>query len=162
MLMHTAILSGTDLPTPLLTEVTRSRVAALYLLHGSVNLHILDSRYSAIMDDTSLHSKLGALHHGLRQIMAEYEIDVVLLDLPPSVGGLTRLAMLSSDYFMMPVTADFFSVQAANSFADVIVGPSFHLQTLLQQMLQDLWMGQLLLSVMLDPNPSTIKGASTS
>lgn len=43
-------------------------------------------------------------------------IDYILYDLSPNVGGLNEVVLMSSDYFIVPVAPDFFLL-ASNSLS---------------------------------------------
>jgi cellulose biosynthesis protein BcsQ len=55
----------------------------------------------------------------IRDLKKEY--DFVLIDTPPSATSvLTGLAVMSSDYFVVPVVPSFFSLQAVNNLPDIL------------------------------------------
>lgn len=62
----------------------------------------------------------SALFRMLHRAGEEVGADFVLLDLGPNVGGLNRAAVLSSDYFMVPMTADLFSTRAVRNLGRTI------------------------------------------
>ncbi|KXV26180.1 hypothetical protein AD942_07340 [Gluconobacter japonicus] len=49
-----------------------------------------------------------------------FEYDYVLIDLPPSFNSLVRSALYSSDYFMVPCTADLFSAYCVGLIGDML------------------------------------------
>jgi len=51
------------------------------------------------------------------------EYDFVLVDLPPSFGGLVRAALYSSDYFLVPCTSDTFSAYCVGLIGEML--PTF-------------------------------------
>src|SRR5690606_7694208 len=51
---------------------------------------------------------------------AEREVDVVLVDMSPSIGALNQSIFLCSDYFIVPTSPDYFCFLAINSLAKVL------------------------------------------
>jgi chromosome partitioning protein len=50
----------------------------------------------------------------------ENEIDIVLVDMSPSVGALNQCFLMGSDYFVVPTSPDYYCNQAISSLARVI------------------------------------------
>lgn len=51
----------------------------------------------------------------LHQIAENYAIDYLLLDVSPNVGGLNEIALMSSDYFIVLTSPDYFCLQVIGS-----------------------------------------------
>jgi chromosome partitioning protein len=51
----------------------------------------------------------------IKAIALKNNIDFIIYDLSPSVGGLNEVILMSSDYFLMPTTPDYFCAQAVLS-----------------------------------------------
>ncbi len=65
----------------------------------------------------TLQNLPGSLRH-LFDITAEAnEIDIVLVDMSPSLGSINQNLMMTSDYFLVPMAPDFFSAMATESLA---------------------------------------------
>ncbi|WP_227536800.1 AAA family ATPase [Klebsiella pneumoniae] len=62
----------------------------------------------------------GNLPKVINLIAKKNGIDYIVYDLSPSVGGLNEIALMSSDYFIVPATPDFFCWQAINSLSETI------------------------------------------
>lgn len=62
----------------------------------------------------------SALFRMLQRAGEEVRANFVLLDLGPNVGGLNRAGVLSSDYFIGPMTADLFSTRAVRNLGHTI------------------------------------------
>lgn len=130
-----SIISTTSLKKQSMTEVCqdiagKTIVQKLQFLDPSGNLYILPSSMDLYLIDNTLTSIIGgappagintdlafmgveyiralAKHHGFR---------IVLIDLSPNIGGLNQSLFLFSDYFIMPGTPSFFTVQALASLA---------------------------------------------
>ncbi|NJM33259.1 MAG: ParA family protein [Limnobacter sp.] len=57
----------------------------------------------------------------LQLIADKINADYVLFDLSPNVGGLNEVILMSSDYFIVPTSPDYFCSQAINSLSKNIV-----------------------------------------
>lgn len=62
----------------------------------------------------------GSLHHLIAITAERYEIDIVIIDMSPSLGPINQNLLMTSDYFIVPMMPDYFSVMAADSLASVI------------------------------------------
>jgi cellulose biosynthesis protein BcsQ len=57
----------------------------------------------------------------LFQLTAEkYNIDIILIDMSPSLGPINQNLLSTSDFFMVPMTPDYFSVMAIDSLSSVL------------------------------------------
>jgi cellulose biosynthesis protein BcsQ len=95
----------------------------LFLLPGHQQLATIDSFLARALSGSDFGSvgKLGVLFCMLQMTAKFYNIDVILLDLPPSLSPMTRVAIMSSHYFMIPFTSDFFSYEAIRSLQQMIL-----------------------------------------
>ena len=84
----------------------------LFLLAGDSRLQAIESRLARGVKDPDFKNVLGVFYHTILRTAHAHNIGVVLIDLPPSLSAITRIAMMSSDYLMIPYTPDFFSCQA--------------------------------------------------
>jgi cellulose biosynthesis protein BcsQ len=50
----------------------------------------------------------------------KYKIDIVLVDMSPSLGPINQNLLSTSDYFMVPMSPDYFSVMAVDSLSNVL------------------------------------------
>lgn len=96
----------------------------LYLLPGHLSVSMLDSQISVALKIASgvplTRNLPGNLPKSINLIAQKNNIDYIIYDLSPSVGGLNELALMSSDFFIVPATPDFFCWQAINSLAETI------------------------------------------
>lgn len=53
----------------------------------------------------------SALGRFIRQMAVNYEIDIVFVDVGPNLGAINRAALIASDYVIIPVVPDLFSLQ---------------------------------------------------
>lgn len=91
----------------------------LFLLPGHLDVSDLDSQISVSLKIASgvpaTRNIPGNLPKVLRLIAEKNKIDYMLFDLSPNVGGLNEVILMSSDYFIVPTSPDFFCWQAVES-----------------------------------------------
>lgn len=96
----------------------------LFLLPGHLSVSMLDSQISVALKIASgvplTRNLPGNLPKVINLIAKKNGIDYIVYDLSPSVGGLNEIALMSSDYFIVPATPDFFCWQAINSLSETI------------------------------------------
>lgn len=68
----------------------------------------------------TLQNLPGALHHLFRLTALKYNIDYILVDMSPSLGPINQNLLMTSDYFLVPMAPDYFSVMATDSLASVL------------------------------------------
>ena len=93
----------------------------LFLLPGHLDISDLDSQISVSLKIAAgipaTKNIPGGLPKLLQLIAAKNSFDYVLYDLSPNVGGLNEVMLMSSDYFIVPTSPDYFCLQAINSLA---------------------------------------------
>ena len=102
-------------------------------IKGQPNLHLLPGHIGlaeyeitlGIAQELSgslvtLQNLPGSLHHLFSITAEKYHADFILLDLNPSLGPINRNLMMTSDYFIIPMMPDYFSVMATDSLASVL------------------------------------------
>lgn len=62
----------------------------------------------------------GAINDLLEKTAAKFNADYILIDMSPSLGSINQNLLMISDFFLVPTTADFFSVMAIDSLAKVL------------------------------------------
>ena len=68
----------------------------------------------------TLQNLPGSISH-LFQITADkYSSDYILVDMSPSLGPINQNLLMTSDFFLVPMAPDYFSVMATNSLASVL------------------------------------------
>lgn len=100
----------------------------LFLLPGHLSVAELDAQISVALKIASgvpaMKNIPGNLPKVIQTIAAENEIDYILYDLSPNVGGLNEVVLMSSDYFIVPTSPDFYCWQAIGSLTVHI--PKWH------------------------------------
>jgi cellulose biosynthesis protein BcsQ len=68
----------------------------------------------------TLQNLPGSLHHLFRLTAMKYQIDYILVDMSPSLGPINQNLLMTSDFFLVPMAPDYFSVMATDSLASVL------------------------------------------
>jgi cellulose biosynthesis protein BcsQ len=96
----------------------------LFLLAGHIDLSESEAQLSIALSTgaalPALQNLPGAIGHLLRVTATENKIDIVLVDMSPSVGALNQCLLMASDYFIVPTSPDYFCNQAIGSLAKVL------------------------------------------
>lgn len=99
--------------------VTKTENANLKLLPGHLDTADLDSQISVSLKIASgipaTRNIPGNLPLILQEIAKRESADYILYDLSPNVGGLNEVILMSSDYFIVPTSPDYFCLQAIGS-----------------------------------------------
>ena len=64
---------------------------------------------------------VGALNAVVRKTAEQNQCQLILVDMSPSSGAMNRSILMSSDYFIVPTSPDFFSYQAIQSLGDMFI-----------------------------------------
>jgi cellulose biosynthesis protein BcsQ len=98
----------------------------LFLVPGDLRL----SNFEDLLGDTWSAARGGsepalraqsAIHRYIEFAAERVGADVVLIDLGPNLGALNRAVLASSDYFIMPVAPDLFSIQGTENLGNKLV-----------------------------------------
>lgn len=98
----------------------------LYLIPGDVLL----SNYEDILGDTWSSAKGGAepalrvqsaIYRYILWCAEQVSADVVMLDLGPNLGALNRAILAASDYFIVPMSPDLFSIRGTENLGNKLV-----------------------------------------
>ncbi len=96
----------------------------LSLIAGSLDLSSLDTQLGMSFHLTSLISSMqnlpGSFDFLIQRTAEANQIDYVLLDLNPSLSAINQDLLLSSDYFLIPTSPDYFSRQSIKSLATIL------------------------------------------
>jgi chromosome partitioning protein len=90
---------------PLASAIRETTISGVFLVPADIDLAILDSRFQS---DLNAHFLLAELLDSVRD-----RFDIVLIDCPPNLLLGTRMALVASDGYLVPVGADRFSMRAA-------------------------------------------------
>ena len=100
------------------------RQEGLFLLPGNIGLSeyevtlgIAQELSGSIQTLQNLPGSISAL---LERTSEKYNVDYVLIDMNPSLSSVNQNLLMTSDFFIVPTSPDYFSVMAINSLAKVI------------------------------------------
>lgn len=62
----------------------------------------------------------GSISDLFEKTATKFNADYILIDMSPSLGSINQNLLMTSDFFLVPTTADFFSVMAIDSLAKVL------------------------------------------
>lgn len=68
----------------------------------------------------TLQNLPGSLHHLFQLTAKKYTSDYVIVDMSPSLGPINQNLLMTSDFFLVPMAPDYFSVMATDSLASVL------------------------------------------
>ena len=68
----------------------------------------------------SLQNLPGSLHYLFMKTAEKYDADLILVDMGPSLGPINRNLLMTSDYFIVPMFPDYFSMMATESLASIL------------------------------------------
>jgi chromosome partitioning protein len=97
---------------PLRLGIQESDLAGLFLLPGSRAFRDVD--FLATADDKQEQLLLAHLQEGTGLF------DYVVIDCPPSLGRLTKLALAASDEVLMPIQCEYFAMEGLTQMIEVI------------------------------------------
>jgi cellulose biosynthesis protein BcsQ len=98
--------------------------SGLFLLPGYVNLSEYEVTLGIAQELSgtiqTLRNLPGAFHYFISTVARANNADFVLVDLNPSLGAINQNFLMSSDYFFVPTSPDYFSVMAIDSLASIL------------------------------------------
>ena len=68
----------------------------------------------------SLQNLPGSIHYLFMKTAKKYDADYILVDMGPSLGPINRNLLMTSDYFIVPMFPDYFSMMATESLASIL------------------------------------------
>lgn len=103
-------------------------VDGLYLLPGHIQLSEYEVTLGIAQElSSSIHTLKnlpGAISYLLNKTAEALNANYVLVDLNPSLSSINQNILMTSDYFIMPATADYFSVMAVKTLLNAL--PRWH------------------------------------
>ncbi|WP_077803609.1 ParA family protein [Gluconobacter albidus] len=96
----------------------------LFLLAGNIDLAANETQLAVSLTTSTaipaLANMPGSITELLRLTAKSNDIDVVLIDMSPSVGALNECFLMGSDYFIVPTSPDYYCKQAITSLSQVV------------------------------------------
>lgn len=106
-----------DLATPPAKNI---RTDTVWLLPGDIQLSTFESILPGAWTESLAGNERGfrvtsAPYRMIQEAAGQLEADYVFVDLGPNVGALNRAVLLGSDYILLPMASDLFSIRALPS-----------------------------------------------
>jgi cellulose biosynthesis protein BcsQ len=105
-------------------SITPTKNENLFILAGNIRLSELDIQIATAMTSSIalpvLRKFVGAFNNLIQKVSKENDIDIVLVDMSPSVSATNQSILMSSDYFIIPISPDFYCYQAIDSLSNVL------------------------------------------
>ncbi len=115
--LNDASLQGIENPTP-----TKNK--QLFMIAGHVDFAQFDLQIATAMTSSgsipTLKPLLGAINHLIRKTAIRGNFDIVLIDMSPNISATNMSILMSSDYFIIPTSPDFFCYQSIESLSNVL------------------------------------------
>jgi len=96
--------------------IKETKTKNMYLLAGNVRFSELDVMLSTALTSNKtlpiLKKFIGSINKLIIDIVDKNKIDIVLIDMSPSISSTNACILMGSDYFIMPVSPDIFCCQA--------------------------------------------------
>ena len=96
----------------------------IYLLPGNLNFTENEVQLGIAMQLSnalgSMRNLPGALNYLIEKTCEKYNIDYVLFDMNPSLSAINKDVLLTSDYFIVPTSPDYFSIMAIKSLSKIL------------------------------------------
>jgi cellulose biosynthesis protein BcsQ len=114
--------SDVDVSVPMIPVSNSSN--NLFLLKGNVNLSLYENLLVSAYGQAASGQQLGyfqtsAIDRFLRERGLSDEIDIFIIDTSPSLSLLNQIIFLGSDYFVVPMMPDAFSVQGIENLGSI-------------------------------------------
>ena len=137
-----------DIAEPKLQKITTN----LYLIPGDVALSsyedILATEWPTSLRDSNLYRPmriLSSFWQVIQKAVSQIEADIVFVDIGPNLGAINRSVLLATDYVIIPLGADLFSLQGLKN-----LGPALRSWKNLWQKRLDNWESNVEASSYLD------------
>lgn len=96
----------------------------LFLLPGSFEITEYEVQlgvsFQLTHSFTTMKNLPGAFYYLIRRTAEKMGVDIVLIDLNPSLSAINQDLIISSDYFIVPTSPDYFSEMAIKSIARIL------------------------------------------
>ncbi|XOF33680.1 MAG: ParA family protein [Candidatus Electrothrix sp. YB6] len=96
----------------------------LFIYCGNLALSEIETQVSVALTASTaipaIRNLPGSIGELLRITGEKHEFEYIIIDMSPSVGALNECLLMSSDYFIVPTSPDFFCAQAIKSLSSVV------------------------------------------
>lgn len=105
------------------TPIAKTQNPNLFILAGNIRFSEIDTQIATALTSSStipvLRQFVSAFNNLIRNVALENNVDIVLVDMSPSVSATNHCILMSSDYFIIPISPDFYCYQAIDSLSNV-------------------------------------------
>lgn len=105
-------------------SVTSTHNPSLFILAGNIKLAEADIQIATALTSSEtipvLRNFIGSFDQLLRRTADKHNIDIVIVDMSPSVSAMNMCILMGSDYFIIPTSPDFYCYQAIDSLSTVL------------------------------------------
>lgn len=118
------LITGVTMEPPLASAVQHPMRPNLYLLPGSFDLaeyekNVAAAEISAVLATAHL---INAPRYVMQGVAKQVGAVLIIIDTPPSTSSLNMITIMTSNYFLVPLQADYFSLKAIQSVQRAIIG----------------------------------------
>ncbi len=113
-----------DIVEPVLQNIATD----LYLLPGDVSLSgyedALSNEWPNSMGDNNLYRPmriLSSFWHVMQMAASKVQADIILVDIGPNLGAINRSVLIATDYVVIPLGADLFSLQGLKNLGPTLI-----------------------------------------
>lgn len=112
-----------DLKEPVLKKIN----SHLYLLPGDMRLSdfesILSEAWPSSMADSNLYRPmriLSSFWHVMQLAVDQVQAEIILIDIGPNLGAINRSVLIVTDYVVIPMAADLYSLQGLRNLGPTL------------------------------------------
>ena len=112
-----------DIAKPVLNNIT----TGLYLLPGDIRLSnyesVLSEAWPGSMGDSNLYRPmriLSSFWQVMQMAANQVEAEIILIDVGPNLGAINRSVLVATDYVVIPMGADLFSLQGLKNLGPTL------------------------------------------
>jgi chromosome partitioning protein len=102
---------------------TQTQNENLFILAGNVRFSELDKQIGTAITSSRnlpvLENFVGAISKMVRDMAKQGRFDIVLIDMSPSISATNQSILMGCDYFIIPVSPDFYCYQAMDSLSRI-------------------------------------------
>ncbi len=105
-------------------NIAKTGNANLFLLAGHINLGATEGTLGVALKTSKalpvIQNLPGLLNTVIRKTATQNAIDLVLVDMSPSIGALNQCVLMGSDFFIIPTSPDYYCDQAMWSLSKTL------------------------------------------
>lgn len=117
------LVSVSDITEPVLQKISEN----LFLIPGDVELSgyedVLSGEWPSSMRDQNLYRPMRVLSsfwQVMQQAADKVDADIILVDIGPNLGAINRSVMIATNYVIIPLGADLFSLQGLKNLGPTL------------------------------------------